>query len=132
MFAVELWCSARVKNQSIGVSVYLLSWSRALMVGNTGQVINKPFASSLTQGQPCRRLKLDEQNIQEEQTKDKWHQKRLPKTSTVQKTRQQSAVSVANVSQIPWGGKALGTVCRKITRSREESVRAGGEGGGGG
>ena len=53
MFAVEVWCSARVKSHSIGVSVYLLSWSRALIVKDTGQVINKLFTLSIAQGEPC-------------------------------------------------------------------------------
>lgn len=78
-------------------------------------VTNKPLPPFSAQGEPCRRLQLGEQDIQEEQTKDKWHQKRLPETSTIQKARQQSAVSMANVSYIPWAGVAWGMRRRKIT-----------------
>lgn len=48
------------------------------------------------QGEHCWRPQLGEQGIQEEQTKDKWQQKRLPKTSTIQKNRQQNSVSIIN------------------------------------
>lgn len=53
MFAVEVGCSGRVKSHSIGVPVYLLSWSRALIEEDTGQVINKLLLHLLPRENPA-------------------------------------------------------------------------------
>lgn len=90
---------ARADNHGIGVSDTFWAGTGPWQWRTQDRPLTNHLLCLFAQGEPCWRLQLGEQGIQEEQTKDKWHQKRLPQTSKIQKAGQQSAVSMTNVSE---------------------------------